>query len=171
MAPLDVRWRRLVGQAIGVAIAISIGVARAAAEATHLSVEDRKVLTTPGALVEVRRTDQVPAAVWTAFAKVLPDHRSAMANPGEKWQATDYVLEGDLPWRRLIFAGTSERYVLLSYERGGIAHSYHLVLFHIDGDEARKVWSGAGTPSLQSLADLPAWIQSAAIQDDPKALD
>jgi len=92
-----------------------------------------------------------------------------MANPGEKWQATDYILEGNLPWRRLIFAGTSERYVLLYYERGGIAISFHLVLFQIDGDEARKVWSGGGLPSLQSLADVPAAIQSPAIQDDPKS--
>jgi len=169
MAPPDVRWRRLAGHAIGVAIALAIGVGRAAAEATHLSADDRKILTTPGALVEVRRTDQVPAAVWTAFGNATADHASTMANPGEKWQATDYILEGNLPWRRLIFAGTSERYVLLHYERGGIAISFHLVLFQIDGDEARKVWSGGGLPSLQSLADVPAAIQSPAIQDDPKS--
>jgi hypothetical protein len=157
-----------VGRAIGFAITLAIAVARAAAEATHLSADDRKVLTTPGALVEVRRTDQVPSPVWTAFAAATPDHAVTMANPGGKWQATDVILEGNLPWRRLIFAGTSDRYVLLYYERGGIAHSHHLVLFHLDGEEARMVWRAAPDSSLQSLADVPAAIQSPGVRDDPK---
>jgi hypothetical protein len=151
---------------IGLGIALVLGglVAHASAAATRLSDADRTALPT---LVELRRVDAVPAGVWTAFATVTTDHGSPMANPGEKWQATDVILEKDLPWRRLIFAGVSDDYCLLHYERGGIAHSFHLMLFRRDGGEWRMVWSAASGQMAQ-LSDVPAALQSAAVSDDPK---
>ena len=147
----------------GLTLAIVATAMIAAAAATRLSDEDRKALAN---LVEVRRVDAVPAGVWTAFAAASADHSSSMANPGEKWQATDVIMEKGLPWRRLIFAGVSDQYCLLHYERGGIAHSFHLMLFRRDGDEWRLVWRAA-SGHIEKLSDVAAALQSPAVQDDP----
>ena len=149
---------------VALALAIAGTATIAAAEATRLSDEDRKALVT---LVEVRRVDAVPAGVWTALAAASADHVSSMANPGEKWQATDVIMEKGLPWRRLIFAGVSDDYCLLHYERGGIAHSFHIMLFRRDGDEWRMVWR-ASSGHIEKLSDLPAALRSPAVEDDPK---
>ena len=41
------------------------------------------------------------------------------ANPGEDWTATDMIFDGNLPSRRLIFAGASPTLWFIYYEHGG----------------------------------------------------
>lgn len=161
-APHRRRVSGLAARGLALILAAPFG---AMAAVTHLTDADRQALPT---LLEVRRVDAVPVAVWPALAKATGDG-AAMANPGEKWQATDAILEENLPWRRLIFAGVSDRYCLLHYERGGIGKSGHLMLFRLDGGEARLVWS-AGSGPIESLAKVPAALQSPAVDDDPRNL-
>jgi hypothetical protein len=66
-----------------------------------------------------------------------------MSNPGGRFEATD-VGPSDAPRRRLIFGGVSDRYCLVHYEYGGIAHGYTTVLFAISGNQATALWAHAG---------------------------
>ncbi len=69
--------------------------------------------------------------------------RVAMANPGEAFEATDFISDPDLPRRRLIFAGIAGDRVFLHYERGGWGHSYLVSLFRLTSpDLAVGLWSG-----------------------------
>src|SRR5260221_14200084 len=54
----------------------------------------------------------------------------SMANPNEKFQATDAV-RGNLPMRRLAIAGVSDRFCILNYERGGIGRSWILAILEL----------------------------------------
>ena len=54
---------------------------------------------------EVTRTEAMPANVKQAFAKITGEPSFALANPGQKYQVTDVVVERGLPRRRLVFAG------------------------------------------------------------------
>lgn len=58
--------------------------------------------------------------------------RLTIANPGEKFEATDVIWDASLPRRRLLFAGVSERKSFVLYEQGGIGLFYVLALFKLD---------------------------------------
>jgi hypothetical protein len=78
----------------------------------------------------------------------------AMANPGEKFEATDHITDPALPRRRLIFAGVSQDRAFVHYEEGGIAHSYLVELFRLEPPQAAiGVWHGYCGPA-KNLAEL-----------------
>ena len=52
-----------------------------------------------------------------------------MANPKQRFQATDVVIDQKLPWRRLVFAGVQDDKWFIHYERDGYAHSYYVAAF------------------------------------------
>ena len=54
-----------------------------------------------------------------------------------EFQATDVILKPNLPPRRLVAAGCAIEYCLVYYERGGIAHTWHVALFHWTPDATR----------------------------------
>ena len=72
--------------------------------------------------------------------------RVAIADPGQKFEATD-VIDPDLPRRRLIFAGVAGDRAFVHYERGGRGHSYLVALFRLKSpDLAVGLWSGYRGP-------------------------
>lgn len=107
----------------------------------RLPVEDRSVLQDPSRFHEVHSTSQLPAAVVALCGNEL-------AEPGGKWNATDSITDPTLPGKRLIWAATSGQYFVVHYERGGIAHSYHVLVARLaSGDTNPKViWRAVGGP-------------------------
>jgi len=74
--------------------------------------------------------------------------RAAIADPGEKFEATDFITDSALPRRRLIFAGVAQDRAFIHYEQGGIAHSYIVELFRPESpDTAVGMWSGHCGPA------------------------
>jgi hypothetical protein len=74
--------------------------------------------------------------------------RVAIADPGERFEATDVITDPDLPRRRLIFAGVAQDRAFIHYEEGGIAHSYIVELFRLESpDLAVGLWSGHRGPT------------------------
>lgn len=57
--------------------------------------------------------------------------RMAMVNPGQRFEATDVIIDPSLPNRRLIFAGIEGDRVFVHYEQGGIAHMSMLALLRL----------------------------------------
>jgi hypothetical protein len=82
------------------------------------------------------RVSQIPEAVRRSFRAMTKTEGVLFAEPGEEFQVTDVIMNKDLPARRLIFAGEASGFCFIHYERGGIAHSYHLVVFRISKGEA-----------------------------------
>ncbi len=81
--------------------------------------------------------------------------RLVMANPGEKFEATDYIVDSSLPQRRLIFAGVSGDRCFIHYERGGRGHSYIIAFFKVASAKSMEPLSSGycdgPSPSLQDL--------------------
>ena len=88
-----------------------------------------------------------------------------IAEPRAEFQATDVVTKPGLPRRRMIAAACSnDFYCLLYYERGGIAHTWHVVLFHWSPDETRFEWGGAAPGGLTTLDEVRKAILSGAVK-------
>src|SRR2546423_1262662 len=102
----------------------------AAAQQKPSSVEKEHLL--DGQFKVMSKTEDILADVKQAFSKITRQPSFAMANPAQKFQVTDFVVDSTLPWRRLVFAGAQNDKWFVHYERGGRAHSYYVVAFKAD---------------------------------------
>ena len=95
-----------------------------------------------GNFVMIDRVQSLPQTVRNAFTEV-GGIRSTMANPGERFEATDVILTPGTPRRRLIFAGVYGDRCFVHYEHGGIAHSYEVEFFKLlPTNSMEPVWRG-----------------------------
>jgi hypothetical protein len=92
-----------------------------------------------------------------------------IAEPGAEFQATDVVVNPKLPRRRLVAAGCTADYCLVYYERGGIAHSWHVALFHWTPAATRFEWGGTAAGGLATIEDVQKAVLSGAIKGPSKA--
>lgn len=77
-----------------------------------------------------------------------------IAEPGAAFRATDIILEANLPTRRLVMAACSIDHCMVYYERGGIAHTWHVALFHWTPAATRFEWGGIAPGGLKTIDDL-----------------
>jgi hypothetical protein len=70
-----------------------------------------------------------------------------------------------LPTRRLVAAACSYDHCFVYYERGGIAHTWRVALFHWTPDATRFECGGAAPGSLVTIDDVRGAILSGAIKD------
>lgn len=112
------------------------------AEVTKLAAQDRKVLQDAGRFHEIFLTKDLPAGI----VALCTDGGDTIAEPGQKWQVTEVIMESSLPIRRLIWAATDDEYYVVHYERGGIAHSFHVMIATITkgNPKPKLVWRGVG---------------------------
>jgi hypothetical protein len=74
-----------------------------------------------------------------------------LAEPGAEFQVTDVIVKPNLPIRRLILSRCSSDHCVVYYERGGIAHTFSVVLFRIDkGGAAQFEWGSRSWPTARS---------------------
>ena len=130
----------------------------AAAQQQPSSIEKERRL--DGQFKLVSKTEDIPANVKHAFSKISREPSFAMANPGKEFQATDYVVDRALPWRRLVFAGTQDEKWFVHYEHGGYAHSYYVAAFKVNSHgEANFEWGcsvGGVAKTLEELRTMVA---------------
>lgn len=121
------------------------------ADVTKLSADDRKVLQDSSRFHEVHSTSDLPPAIVALCGNKLAD-------PGQKWNATDAIIDPTLPGKRLIWAAVGGDYHVVHYERGGIAHTFHMLVAKLAKDEAKPkvVWSAVGGPFKDYAAFLDA---------------
>jgi len=72
----------------------------------------------------------LPLGVRDALEKLFGSQGLDIGEPGAEFQVTDVVVNRKLPTRRLVAAGCSIDHCLVYYERGGLAHTWHVALFH-----------------------------------------
>lgn len=118
--------------------------------------------------------DRVERSVWlkpVAHVKDLPESVKSrigrkIADPGGAFNATD-VRFFDFPDRRLLFAGLSDKYCLVQYEYGGIAHGYKVALFQMSRNSAVLIWTHAGG-KYASLEDFANQTDPAELENEVK---
>jgi hypothetical protein len=131
------------------------------ANVTKLSAEDRRMLQDSPRFHEVHSTRDLPLSV---IALCAGDGR--IAEPGQKWNATDSIMDPTLPGKRLIWAAIGGEYYVVHYERGGIAHTFHILFAKITKDDAKSkvVWRAVGGPLKDYAAFLDA-LRSGKLDD------
>jgi hypothetical protein len=103
----------------------------------------------------------LPVSIKSALAALFGEKNLTMANPGQKFNAGDFMAMEAGPPRRLIFAGNSKDKWLIHYEKGGRSHFYYVVIFRLDVQQrATILWAGAyGAPArdVEQLRSEPHW--------------
>jgi hypothetical protein len=88
-----------------------------------------------------------------------------IAEPGAEFQATDVIAKPNLPIRRLVAAECSrDNHCLVYYERGGVAHTWHVALFHWTPDATRFEWGGQAPGTLGTIEDVRHALLSGAVK-------
>ena len=87
-----------------------------------------------------------------------------IAEPGAAFRATDVIVDRNLPTRRLVMAGCSIDHCLVYYERGGIAHTWHVALFHWMPAATRLEWGGIAPGGLKTIDDLRKAVLSGSVK-------
>ena len=124
------------------------------ANVTKLSADDRKVLQDSSRFHEVHSTGDLPPAILALCGDKL-------AEPGQNWNATDVISDPNLPAKRLIWAAIGGDYYAVHYERGGIAHTYQVLVAKIAKGETKPkmIWQAMGGP----FNDYAAFLQALRI--------
>src|SRR5437867_6734347 len=132
-------------------------------DVTKLSTEDRKTLEGASRFQEIHSTSDLPAAIL-ALCDGGGDGR--LAEPGQKWNATDVITDPTLPGKRLIWGAVGGECYVVHYERGGIAHTYHILVAKLTKDNAKPkaVWRAIGGPFKDYAAFLDA-LRSGKLDD------
>ena len=106
----------------------------------------------------------LPLGVRDGLQTLFGSQALDIAEPGNPFQATDVVGSPKLPSRRLVAAGCSTDHCLVYYERGGVAHTWQVALFHWTPAATRLEWGAAAEGGLVTIADVKSAVLSGAIK-------
>src|SRR5206468_12901389 len=95
------------------------------ADVTKFPAEDRKTLLDATRFQEIHATANLPSAI---LALCDGGGDGKLAEPGQKWNATDAITDSTLPAKRLMWAAVGGEYYVDHYERDRIAHSSHFLV-------------------------------------------
>ena len=110
----------------------------------------------------------LPLGVRDGLQTLFGSQALDIADPGREFQVTDVIVKPNLPIRRLVAAGCSIDHCLVYYERGSIAHTWQVVLFHWTPAATRFEEGGIAPPGLASIDQVRNAILSGAIRAPTK---
>ena len=149
---MSARDVKLIGLCLLFALAIQ---SFCCADITKLPAEDRKALLDASRFHELHSTSDLPR---TILALCDGGGDGKLAEPGQKWNATDAIMDPTLPGKRLIWAAIGGEYYVVHYERGGIAHTFHVLVATLSksNPNAKLIWRAVGGPIKDYAAFLIA---------------
>lgn len=106
----------------------------------------------------------LPLGVRGGLQTLFGSQTLDIAEPAAEFQATDVIVKPSLPIRRLVSAGCTMDYCLVYYERGGIAHTWHVALFHWTPAATRFEWGGTAPGGLATIDDVRKAVLSGVIK-------
>jgi len=80
-----------------------------------------------------------------------------IANPGKRHQSGDVSVPA--PLRQLIYLGLSDRYLIMTYKKGGKTTSDHILFFKFDKEKILDFWAG-GNVRLNSQQEVISFLQN-----------
>ncbi|HZM95174.1 MAG TPA: hypothetical protein VFB92_17220 [Vicinamibacterales bacterium] len=110
----------------------------------------------------------LPLGVRDGLQMLFGSQSLDIAEPEAEFQATDVRSNPSLPIRRLVAAGCSTDHCLVYYERGGIAHTWQVALFHWTPGATRFEWGGTAPGGLATVDDVRKAVLSGAIKSPNK---
>ena len=110
----------------------------------------------------------LPLGVRDALQTLFGSPTLDIAEPGAEFQVTDVIGNTTLPIRRLVAAGCSPDHCLVYYERGGIAHTWQVALFHWTPAATKFEWGGTAPGGLKTIDDVRNAVLSGAIKSPNK---
>ena len=111
----------------------------------------------------------LPLGVRDELQTLFRSQTLDIAEPGARFQVTDVIVDPNLPIRRLVAAGCSIDHCLVYYERGGIAHTWQVALFHWTPAATRFEWGGIAPRGLASIDAVRTAVLSGAIKGPIKS--
>ncbi len=149
---------------IGVGLCAVVAIAGQPAAPAALSTELQAVVR-DGRFGVVTSIRGLPLGVRDALQTLFGTRTLDIAEPGAEFQRTDVIVTPNLPIRRLVAAGCSTtNHCLVYYERGGIAHTWHVALFRWTPEATRFEWGGAAPGGLRNIDDVRKAVLSGAIK-------
>jgi hypothetical protein len=110
----------------------------------------------------------LPLGVRDGLQKLFASPELDIAEPGAEFQVTDVIGTPKLPIRRMVAAGCARDHCLVYYERGGIAHTWQVALFHWTPAATRFEWGGIAPGGLKTIDDVRNAVLSGAIKSPNK---
>ena len=152
--------------AIGVGIWSAIVTCSQAAPAAALSEAQRAHVKNDQFQI-VTSIRGLPLGVRDALQTLFGSSTLDIAEPGAEFRLTESI-GNDLPNRRLVAAGCSLDHCLVYYERGGVAHTWQVALFHWTPAATRFEWGGTAPSGLATVEDIRKAVLSGAIKSPNK---
>ena len=121
-------------------------------------------------LVKNQRFDMVtsirglPIGVRDGLQTLFGSQDLDIAEPKADFQVYYLIGKPALPSRRLVAAGCTNIYCLVYYERGGVAHTWHVALFQWSPAATRFEWGGTAPDGLKTVDDVRNAILSGKIK-------
>jgi hypothetical protein len=157
-----VRFTRLLF-AIGVSLWPAVVTGSQASPAAALS-EPLRAEVKDGRFQVVTSVRGLPLGVRDALQSLFKSPTLDIAEPGADFQVTDVAGPTTLPFRRMVAAGCTANYCLVYYERGGIAHTWQVAMFHWTPAGTRFEWGGSAPGGLKTIDDVRKAVLSGAIK-------
>ena len=110
----------------------------------------------------------LPLGVRDGLQTLFGSQTLDIAEPAAEFQVTNAIVNPQLPTRRLVAAGCSADHCLVYYERGGIAHTWQVALFHWTPAATRFESGGIAPRGLASIDDVRTALLSGAIRGPNK---
>lgn len=115
----------------------------------------------------ISRSRELPDPIKNAFATLTRDRPFALADPGARFNTTDFI-EEDLPMRRLVLAGHCEDRWFIEYEHGGIGLSIALMVLRVNHDQSvTLLWGTYLEEKATNLDKLRSKINKTVSYDEP----
>jgi hypothetical protein len=106
----------------------------------------------------------LPLGVRDGLQTLFGTQTLDIAEPKAPFQATDVIVDPQVPIRRMVAAGCSIDHCLVYYERGGIAHTWQVALFHWTPAATRFEWGGSAPGGLATIDDVRSAVLSGVIK-------
>jgi hypothetical protein len=108
----------------------------------------------------------LPGAVVQAFTE-RGGSRLLIANPGERFEAGDDILDASLPRKRLIFAGVVDGRCFVHFAQGGWGLGYIVEFFGQTPTESMKpLWRGYCKAPAKNIQELRHCVANPAIPEN-----
>ena len=106
----------------------------------------------------------LPLGVRDGLQTLFGSQSLDIAEPAAEFQVSGVIVNPKLPTRRLVAAGCTIDYCLVYYERGGVAHTWHVAVFHWTPAATRFEWGGTAPGGLATIGDVRNAILSGVIE-------
>lgn len=108
-------------------------------------------------LKEENNVSQMPEIV-SNFLDGLSEN-FIIANKNGQWNATDIILDKNLPNRKLLYLGNGKNISLLTYNKGGIGKSTQILIMEYDKEKMLDFWCGSVLVDLNNKDQIIKYLK------------